>query len=57
VEGVSESAMLNFILQSQALLASEGVTYSQAGVVIILCFSRYSICFVLCNYNFMTVGL
>jgi hypothetical protein len=42
VERGSESGMLNFILHSQALPASEGVTYSQASVVI-MCFSRCSI--------------
>jgi hypothetical protein len=57
VERGSESGVLNFILHSQALLASEGVTYSQASVGIILCFSRCSICFVLRNYKFMTVFL
>jgi hypothetical protein len=36
VESGSESGVLNFIFHSQALLASEGVTYSQASVVIIL---------------------
>jgi hypothetical protein len=56
VESGSESGVLNFVLQSQALLASEGVTYSQASVVIIL-FSRCSICFVLRNYKFVTVFL
>jgi hypothetical protein len=35
----SESGVLNSVLHSQALLVSEGgVTYSQASVVIILCF-------------------
>jgi hypothetical protein len=35
VERGSESGMLNFILHSQAVLASEGVTYLQASVVIL----------------------
>jgi hypothetical protein len=39
VERGSESGVLNFICHGQALLASEGVTYSQANVVIILYFS------------------
>jgi hypothetical protein len=57
LERGSESGVLNFILHSQALLLSEGVTSSQVSVVIILCFSGYSICFVLHNYKFMTMLL
>jgi hypothetical protein len=56
VERGSASGVLNFV-HSQAFLLSEGVTYSQASVVISLCFSRYSICFVLRNYKFMTMFL
>jgi hypothetical protein len=52
VECGSESGVLNFIIHSQALLVlEEGVTYSEASVVISLCFSRCSICFVLRNYE------
>jgi hypothetical protein len=57
VELGGESGVLNFILDSQALLAPEGVTYSQVSVVIIPCFSRCSICFVLRNYKLITVFL
>jgi hypothetical protein len=38
VEHESESGVLNFILHSKPLLVSEGVTYSQVSVVIILFF-------------------
>jgi hypothetical protein len=53
----SESGVLNLILHSEVLLASEVVTYSQASVVIILYFSRCSICSVLRNYKLTTVFL
>jgi hypothetical protein len=58
VERGRESVVLNFNLHSQVLLVSEeGVTYSQVSVVTVLCFSQYSICFVLHNYKFMTMFL
>jgi hypothetical protein len=51
VDRGSESGVLYFILHSQTLLVSEGVTYSQVSVVISLCFYQYSICFVMRNYK------
>jgi hypothetical protein len=58
LERGSESGMLNFVIHSQALLVSEEVvTYSQASGVISLCFSGYSICFVLRIYKRMTMFL
>jgi hypothetical protein len=53
VESGSEWGTLNFILHSQASLASEGVTYSQVSVVIILRF--LDAVFVLHNYKFESV--
>jgi hypothetical protein len=58
MEHGNESGVLNFILHSETILVSgEGVTYSQVSVVVSLCFSQYSICFVLRNYKLMTIFL
>jgi hypothetical protein len=57
----SESGLAGMVLNSQdsqVLTSSEeGAFYSQVSVVIFRCVSRYSTCFVLCNYKFMTMFL